>query len=344
MASPFLPNPVDISAQIVRRALRRERVFRDRQNPLDFPDTYLYERYRFSAEGICYICELLEPHIANVTRRSHALTVPQMVCIALRFFASGTYLYAIGDAENLGKNTVCRTIRKVVLALQGYINGFIVFPGHLSTMSIKEGFYKIAGFPRVIGAIDCTHVAISTALGEHEADYVNRKSFHSLNVQMTCDHECMITSLDAKWPGSVHDSRIFRESVLCQRFEEGLFDGLLVGDRGYACQRFLLTPHPDPHTGPQNRFNVALSKTRVKIEMTFGILKARFNCLRRLRVSPERASQIVAACAILHNIATIRKERVPPQNQLLPDEIDPITLDHPAGAAVRDAITTQYFT
>ncbi len=61
------------------------------------------------------------------------------------FFASGTYLYAVGDAENLGKNTVCRTIHKVVLALQGYMNSFIVFPGHLSTMSIKEGFYKIAG-------------------------------------------------------------------------------------------------------------------------------------------------------------------------------------------------------
>ncbi len=25
------------------------------------------------------------------------------------------------------------------------MNSFIVFPGHLSTMSIKEGFYKIAG-------------------------------------------------------------------------------------------------------------------------------------------------------------------------------------------------------
>ncbi|XP_058617617.1 uncharacterized protein LOC131531088 [Onychostoma macrolepis] len=162
---------------------------------------------------------------------------------------------------------------------------------NISISVIKSFSATVTRFPRVIGAIDCTHVAISTALGEHEADYVNRKSFHSLNVQ---------------------------------RFEEGLFDGLL--------------------TRPQNRFNVALSKTRVKIEMTFGILKARFNCLWRLRVSPERASQIVAACAILHNIATIRKEQAPPLNQLLPDEIDPITLDHPAGAAVRDAVTIQYFT
>ena len=60
--------------------------------------------------------------------------------------------------------------------------------------------------------------------------------------------------------------------------------------------------------------------------------------------SPERASQIVTACAILHNIlATSRTERETLQNQLLPDKTDPITLDHPAGADV-DAITIQYYT
>lgn len=90
-------------------------------------------------------------------------------------------------------------------------------------------------------------------------------------LQMTCDHHCMVTSIEAKWPGSVHDSRIFRESALCHRFEQGmvtvhcrllylhcffvrshgnnpfscsgLFSGLLLGDRGYACQPFLMTPN-----------------------------------------------------------------------------------------------------
>ena len=145
MASSFLRNPVDLNARIVRGSLRRERVFRDRTDPLAFHDDILYERYRFSAEGIRYICNLLEPYIGSATKRSRTLTVAQTVCVSLRFFAKGTYMHSVGDAENLSKNTVCRTIRKVVLALNKLLNMFVVFPGHLPTLQIKEAFYKIAG-------------------------------------------------------------------------------------------------------------------------------------------------------------------------------------------------------
>ncbi|XP_033973795.1 putative nuclease HARBI1 [Trematomus bernacchii] len=148
---------------------------------------------------------------------------------------------------------------------------------------------------------------------------------------------CVITSLEAKWPGSVHDSRIFSESSLCHKLEQGLFSGVLLGDRGYACQPFLMTLYPNPGEGPQTSFNVAHAKTRVRIEMTFGILKARFTCLRGLRVAPERACRIITACVVLH-IATMRKERAPPANPQPPDVVDPITLDYPTGRAVRDAI------
>ncbi|KAK0133282.1 putative nuclease HARBI1 [Merluccius polli] len=191
---------------------------------------------------------------------------------------------------------------------------FVVFPSFLQTQTVKEGFYQLAG------AIDCTHVPINAPLGEHEADFVNRKSTHSINVQkcrfqMTCDHQLMVTSVDAKWPGSVHDSRIFRDSTLCQQFLQGVaqytrsltvnvdevtdhimffrigrYDGIIVGDRGYACMKFLMTPYGDPQMPSEARFNRALSTCRVKIEMTFGVIKARFNCLRGLRVKPERAN------------------------------------------------------
>lgn len=117
-----------------------------------------------------------------------------------------------------------------------------------------------------------------------------------------------------------------------------------MGDRGYPLTKYLMTPYPDPDTPSQSRFNAALSKCRVRIEMTFGVIKSRFNCLRGLRVSPERACETITACVVLHNIATIRKERTPHVPLMAPDVVDPITLDQPSGVAIRQAITNQFFT
>ncbi|KAL7396274.1 hypothetical protein ABVT39_003371 [Epinephelus coioides] len=144
MACPFLQEVVDEEALVLRRAFRRERVFRDRANPLAFPDDHLHERYRFSADGIRYLCRLLGPRIQHHTARSHALSVEQMVCVALRFFASGGFLYSVGDAENLAKATICRVVRSVCLALKSLSGVFISFPGHRRLSDIKEDFYRIA--------------------------------------------------------------------------------------------------------------------------------------------------------------------------------------------------------
>ncbi|XP_049918285.1 putative nuclease HARBI1 [Epinephelus moara] len=220
---------------------------------------------------------------------------------------------------------------------------YIQFPyRHHQQAEIKRGFHAIAGFPNIIGAIDCTHIPISAPLGENEGDYVDRHNRHSLNVQMTCDPNCLITSVDARWPGSVHDSRVFNESTLCRRLQQGDFSGVLLGDRGYALQPYLMTPYPEPDPGPQALYNRAHNSTRARIEQTFGLLKARFACLRQLRVAPDRACKIVAACCVLHNIATIRRERDPQFDLQPPDVVDPIHLDFPTGRAVREAITLQF--
>ncbi|XP_059211535.1 putative nuclease HARBI1 [Centropristis striata] len=147
------------------------------------------------------------------------------------------------------------------------------FPGHRRLCDIKEEFYRIAGFPNVTGALDCTHLSIKSPPGAHEVDFVNRKSFHSINVQMVCNADCLINRhglSQAKWPGSVHDSRVFGTSETCQRLSQG--------NRGSACQPFLLTPFTDPQEAPQ-AYNHANARTRPRVEMAFGLLKARFQCL-----------------------------------------------------------------
>ena len=71
----------------------------------------------------------------------------------------------------------------------------------------KRQFAAMSGFPNVIGAIDCTHIAIR-APSENEFVYVNRKNVHTINVQIICDPSMVLTNLVARWPGSTHDSFI----------------------------------------------------------------------------------------------------------------------------------------
>jgi hypothetical protein len=86
-----------------------------------------------------------------------------------------------------------------------------------------------------------------------------------------------------------------------------MYDGIILGDSGYPCLPYLLTPYITTPTQSHTKFNNSLCKTRVRIEQTFGILKKRFMCLsEKLRVTPEKACTITVACAVLHNIGIER--------------------------------------
>ena len=88
----------------------------------------------------------------------------------------------------------------------------------------------MAGLPNVIGAIDCTHILIR-APSVDEYVYVNRKNVHSINTQIICDADMLITSVVARWPGSTHDSFILANSRVGARLEAGAArGGWLVGE------------------------------------------------------------------------------------------------------------------
>lgn len=44
---------------------------------------------------------------------------------------------------------------------------------------------------------------------------------HSITYDLICDAAHLITNVEAKWPRSVHDSRIFRESTVSTRLGNG---------------------------------------------------------------------------------------------------------------------------
>ena len=101
------------------RGRRRERRFRaGSQFEIDrFTDYELCARYRFGRESILFITNLVARDISRNTRRNHALHPLHQVLVALRFYASGSFLQVIGDTFGIDKSTVSRVINDVTQAL-----------------------------------------------------------------------------------------------------------------------------------------------------------------------------------------------------------------------------------
>lgn len=76
-----------------------------------------------------------------------------------------------------------------------------------------------------------------------------------------------------------------------------------MGDNGYACKPYLLTPVLNPITRAEQNYNRAHISTRNIIERVFGVWKQRFPCLWRVLLTNIRTSvAIICATAVLYNI------------------------------------------
>lgn len=109
-----------------------------------------------------------------------------------------------------------------------------------------------------------------------------------------------------RWPGSTHDSTMFTNSALFNRFETGEFgiDSLALVDSAYGPHTFVCKPLRDPQTLAEKKYQRAQILTRNTVERSFGVLKNRFNCLSfgmRFR-EVAKVQDIIIACCILHNM------------------------------------------
>ena len=222
----------------------------------------------------------------------------------------------------ISQPTVSRIVKMIACRIAELAPRYIRFPEPQEEEQLMRQFHELAQFPGVIGCIDGTHIPIISPGGDNPEIYRCRKGFYSLNIQGVCDANMKFTNSIASWPGSVHDSRMFAESLVSEKLNSLDYKGYLLGDNGYPCRTYILTPFLSPGTEKERRYNCAHIKTRNTIERAFGVLKRRFAILSTpMRTKLENSKKIVMACAILHNIAI--------ENKLPIDEPEFVQFDPP---------------
>uniref|UniRef100_A0A3B3H985 Putative nuclease HARBI1 n=1 Tax=Oryzias latipes TaxID=8090 RepID=A0A3B3H985_ORYLA len=309
------PSSVKLSGRVTTDLGLRQRVYVERAQPLEQCTTEeLYARFRFGNADIKYIADLVRPKLQQRTRRSHSLSVEQQVLIGLRFYASGTFYQVVGDNIGVDKSTVSDVVKAVSIASASLVNQFVSFPNDVQISQTKHKFFTLGNMPNTIGVIGCTHV-------------------RSINIQLVGDADLIITNCVVKWPGSVHDARILRESAIYRELQTNRPDGIILGDSAYTLLPWLITPFLAASTPAQARFNTAHCKTRCAIVL-----------------EPQGACNIILACIVLHNIATRRNVPLCDDVYDAPEPFE--EADQPlafcqneglSGRIVRDAIGRRYF-
>ncbi|KAK4303886.1 hypothetical protein Pmani_024136 [Petrolisthes manimaculis] len=302
--------------------------------PVDrsYPMAYLSEgdfvmRYRLSKEAVRDLLREITPHLQRI-RNNRGCSVPYhlQLLVALRYLATGDLQITMGDCSDMSTASVSKYVKIVATAIARLAARYIHFPQPDEALSAVSQFFSLARMPGVIGCIDGSRIKIISPGGDNAKVYRCRKGYMSLNVQGICDAQMKFTNILCSWPGSTHDARIFENSRIYTRLEEGQYSGHLLGDSGYGCSSFLLTPLLNPTTEKERKYNSAHIKTRNLIERAFGIWKRRFACLSiPLRTKLATLKVIIKACGILHNIAIER--RLINDEYELPDEHD----DHEHG-------------
>ena len=139
---------------IANGLIRNERVFRD--------DDWLISRFRFPRAILLELCTELGRSLERETARSHTLPVPIQVLTTFGFLATGAFQRELADRSGMSQSALSRTIPSVLNAIIRISARYIQFPYGVGVnqANIKAQFAVIAGLPNVIGAIDCTHIAI----------------------------------------------------------------------------------------------------------------------------------------------------------------------------------------
>ena len=132
-----------------------------------------------------------------------------------------------------------------------------------------------------------------------------------------CDFRDLFIDIECRWPGSVHDSKVFANSSTSMKMRNGglpqtfqtLVPGLekipncLIGDPAYPLKPYCMKEYDHCSNNEQVVFNNILRSARNPIECVFGRLKSRWGILtRKMDLKLETIPVLIYACFVLHNI------------------------------------------
>ena len=265
------------------------------------------------------LAEELSPYINPDPRTPNhwALSGDKKLTATIYYLKYTGSLYMTTNTFGIAVNTVSSVIYEVCYAICKYLGSkHIHSPSDEDEIRQKVSEFETKyGMLQAFGCIDATHIPIKCP-NENSQDYYCYKQFYSLNVLAVCDYRGMFMDVECKWPGSVHESKLFANSAINMSMRNGTLPttfqtviqgcekipNYLIGDPAYPLTPFCMKEYDHCKCNEQVIFNNLLRSARNPIECTFGRLKARWAILsRKMDLKLESIPVVIYVCFVLRN-------------------------------------------
>ncbi|KAL2087194.1 hypothetical protein ACEWY4_018253 [Coilia grayii] len=225
---------------------------------------------------------------------------PEIACLVFLFWlASGTSYRVVSRAFDMPRTSVHRAIHTTSSKVASLYYKYFKHPTHLQRYTeLTSAAMKRKSSTEVSPA----------PLPKQAKLWEARRLFYSVQLQAVVDHTAKFIDVCVGYTGSVHDSRVLKNSPLYLERKYPPPGYFLIGDGGYPCLYYpitLMTPYRQPLRNQlQAAYNSRLTKARVVVERAFGILKTRWRAifLKALEVDIRYVPEVILCCTILHNI------------------------------------------
>ena len=85
------------------------------------------------------------------------------ILLALRFYATGSFIIVSADFMGISVSRGCEIIHEVTRQIALLRPQYIFMPRNDHEIhTIQRKFYELARFPKVVGSVDCTHIRIQS--------------------------------------------------------------------------------------------------------------------------------------------------------------------------------------
>jgi len=179
---------------------------------------------RLLKEDFLMLVDMIKPHakIRSSKVRKDVLSLKKRVAITLHYLKDQGSMRITASAFGIASCTVGQVMQEICYIITKKMGPELIkFPEtkeEVST-SIAE-FLQRFGFLQVIGCVDGTHIPIKQP-SDNAHDYYSYKQFYSINCQGICNAVGQFVNVEVKWPGSLHDARVFGYCEIQKRFSDG---------------------------------------------------------------------------------------------------------------------------